>query len=181
MTWGLQNSHKVVYGNYDLTDEDGPDPTVGIEMYKAYMTAMQSAHPDQFPSELKQIPEVDAAAISNQPNLAGITYSRQQCQRCHVGVTGREKRGDYRGTGCSACHVPYSNQGFYEGGDPTIDKTVPGKFLVHRLQATRKSKVHVGDVSYSGIPAESCNTCHNRGKRIGVNYRGLMEFPYGSP
>ncbi|MFQ5568015.1 MAG: hypothetical protein ACE5EU_16805, partial [Paracoccaceae bacterium] len=34
---------------------------------------------------------------------------------------------------------------------------------------------------YSGIPTESCNTCHNRGKRIGVSYQGIMEFPYGSP
>jgi hypothetical protein len=39
----------------------------------------------------------------------------------------------------------------------------------------------VGDVHYSGIPAESCNSCHNRGKRIGVSYQGIMEFPYGSP
>jgi len=36
-------------------------------------------------------------------------------------------------------------------------------------------------VEYSGIPVESCNSCHNRGKRIGVTYQGLMEFPYGSP
>lgn len=28
---------------------------------------------------------------------------------------------------------------------------------------------------------ESCNSCHNRGKRIGVSFQGLMEFPYGSP
>ena len=28
---------------------------------------------------------------------------------------------------------------------------------------------------------ETCNSCHNRGKRIGVTYQGLMEFPYGSP
>ena len=32
-----------------------------------------------------------------------------------------------------------------------------------------------------GIPVETCNSCHNRGKRIGVTYQGLMEFPYGSP
>ena len=133
------------------------------------------------PSEMKQVPEVDVAAISDHPNLAGITYSRQQCQRCHVGVTGREKRGDYRGAGCSSCHVPYSNEGFYEGGDPTIARDLPGKLLVHRLQGSRKSKVHVGDVTYSGIPSETCNSCHNRGKRIGVSYQGIMEFPYGSP
>ena len=180
-SWGVQGDRKVVWGNYDLNDDDGPEPAVGTEAYKAYMTAMIAAHPDQFPAAMEQIPEVDVAAIARHPNLAGITYSRQQCQRCHVGVTGREKRGDYRGAGCSACHVPYGNEGLYEGGDPTIHKEQPGKLLVHRLQGTRKSKVHAGGVTYSGIPTESCNSCHNRGKRIGVSYQGLMEFPYGSP
>ncbi len=50
-----------------------------------------------------------------------------------------------------------------------------------KIQATRKTRVTHGDVEYSGIPVESCNSCHNRGKRIGVTYQGLMEFPYGSP
>ncbi|RME98823.1 MAG: cytochrome C, partial [Alphaproteobacteria bacterium] len=180
-SWGVQEGRKVVWGNYDLKDEDGPEPMVGADEYKDYMIAFVAAHPDQMPSEMKQIPEVDVNQIADHPNLAGVTYSRQQCQRCHVGVTGREKRGDYRGAGCSSCHVPYSNEGKYEGGDPTISKDQPGKLLVHRLQGTRKSKVHVGDVTYSGIPSESCNSCHNRGKRIGVSYQGIMEFPYGSP
>ncbi len=180
-SWGVQKDMKVVWGNYDLEDEDGPEPAVGTDAYLTYMTKMVAAHPDQFPSALTQVPDVDVGAIADHPNLAGITYSRQQCQRCHVGVTGREKRGDYRGSGCSACHVPYSNEGFYEGGDPTINKDQPGHVLVHRMQATRKSKVTVNGMTYSGIPTESCNTCHNRGKRIGVSYQGIMEFPYGSP
>ncbi len=180
-SWGLQEDHKVIWGNYTQEDEDGPEPIAGTDAYKSYMTAMIAEHPDQFPSKQTQIPEVDVNEVSSHPNLAGITYSRQQCQRCHVGVTGREKRGDFRGTGCSSCHVPYSNEGLYEGNDPTIDRTVQGKLLVHTLQATRKSKVTVGDITYSGIPTESCNTCHNRGKRIGVSYQGIMEFPYGSP
>ncbi len=182
-SWGLQAEHKYKahYGNYDLKDEDGPTPTVGSDAYKDYMTAFVAAHPEQVPAELVQVPDVDLEQVAKHPNLAGITYSRQQCQRCHVGVTGREKRGDYRGAGCSSCHVPYSNEGRYEGADPTIDKAVPGKLLVHRMQAGRKSKVQVGEVAYTGIPTESCNSCHNRGKRIGVSYQGIMEFPYGSP
>ncbi|RVU36418.1 cytochrome C [Hwanghaeella grinnelliae] len=180
-SWGVQEDMKVVWGNYDLIDEDGPEPTVGTEAYIEYMTAFVAAHPDQMPSEMKQVPDVDVNAIAEHPNLAGITYSRQQCQRCHVGVTGREKRGDFRGTGCSSCHVPYSNEGLYEGGDPTIAKDQPGKLMLHRMQGSRKSKVKHGDLEYSGIPSETCNSCHNRGKRIGVSYQGIMEFPYGSP
>ncbi len=180
-SWGVQESMKVVWGNYDLKDTDGPTPSIGTDAYKKYMEDYVAAHPDQNPSEMKQIPEVNPDDISKHPNLAGITYSRQQCQRCHVGVTGREKRGDYRGSGCSSCHVPYSTEGFYEGGDPTIVKDQPGKLLVHRMQGSRKSKVKVGKVEYTGIPSETCNSCHNRGKRIGVSYQGIMEFPYGSP
>ncbi|MBO83361.1 MAG: cytochrome C [Actinobacteria bacterium] len=180
-TWGLAKDHEVIWGNYDIEDRDGKKPAVGTEQYKKYMIELMKEHPDQFPTKLKQVPEVNPKEISRRPNLAGITYSRQQCQRCHVGITGRERRGDYRGTGCSACHVPYSNEGLYEGEDPTIDKKQHGKLLVHRLQATREKKVKVGKVTYSGIPTETCNTCHNRGKRIGVSYQGIMEFEYGSP
>jgi len=180
-SWGLQKDRKVVYGNYDVIDEDGIVPAVGTDAYKKYMTAFAKEHPDQMPKHLKQIPEVNVDEISDHPNLAGITYSRQQCQRCHVGIRGRERRGDYRGSGCSSCHVPYSNEGFYEGNDPTIDKTQRGHMLTHQMQGTRKTKVTLGDKHYSGIPAETCVSCHNRGKRAGVSYQGLMEFPYGSP
>ncbi|MGD1924149.1 MAG: hypothetical protein ACFB03_08160 [Paracoccaceae bacterium] len=180
-SWGVQEDMKVVWGNYDLIDEDGPEPAIGTDAYIQYMTDYIAAHPDQMPSEMKQVPEVDVDAIAEHPNLAGITYSRQQCQRCHVGVTGREKRGDFRGAGCSSCHVPYSNDGFYEGGDPTISKEQPGKLMLHRMQGSRKSKVSHNGLEYSGIPNETCSSCHNRGKRIGVSYQGIMEFPYGSP
>ncbi|WP_422378382.1 hypothetical protein [Roseibium sp.] len=180
-SWGVLDTHRSVYGNYDLVDEDGYVPTVGTDAYKDYMVAFAEAHPDQLPSSMEQVPEVDVDSIAQHPNMAGITYSRQQCQRCHVGVTGREKRGDFRGAGCSSCHVPYSNEGLYEGNDPTIAKDQPGKLLTHQMQGSRKSKVKVGEVEYSGIPSETCNSCHNRGKRIGVSYQGIMEFPYGSP
>ncbi|MEA3413054.1 MAG: cytochrome C, partial [Pseudomonadota bacterium] len=180
-SWGIQDNMKTIWGNYDLKDADGPEPAIGSDAYKKYMKQYVAAHPEQITDELKRIPEVDVNKIPKHPNLAGITYSRQQCQRCHVGVTGREKRGDFRGAGCTSCHVPYSNEGLYEGGDPTIPKDEQGHPLVHRMQATRESKVTVHDKTYSGIPTETCSSCHNRGKRIGVSYQGLMEFPYGSP
>ncbi|MDH3634528.1 MAG: cytochrome C [Gammaproteobacteria bacterium] len=182
-TWGIPEvqNHKVPWGNYDVKDGDGPVPSVGTDAYKAYMKDMIAAHKEQFPTELAQIPQPSVDEIEKDPKLAGFTYQRQQCQRCHVTVKGREKRGDYRGQGCSSCHIPYGNEGIYEGGDPTIDKTQKGHMLTHQIQATRKSKVTVGDTTYSGIPVETCNSCHNRGKRIGVTYQGLMEFPYGSP
>ncbi|RTZ75635.1 MAG: hypothetical protein DSZ00_01590 [Gammaproteobacteria bacterium] len=182
-TWGIKEvqNHRVPWGNYAVKDGDGPVPSVGTPEYKAYMKDMMAAHKEQFPTELQQIPQPSVEEIEADPKLAGFTYSRQQCQRCHVTVKGREKRGDYRGQGCSACHIPYGNEGLYEGNDPTIDKKEKGHLLTHQIQATRKPVVKTANAEYSGIPVESCNHCHNRGKRIGVTYQGLMEFPYGSP
>ncbi len=182
-TWGIAEvqNHKVPWGNYDVKDTDGQVPQVGSDEYKAYMKAMVAAHGDQFPKELTQVPQPTVEEIEKDPKLAGFTYQRQQCQRCHVGIKGREKRGDYRGMGCSSCHIPYGNEGYYEGKDPTVNKEEQGHMLTHKIQATRKTKVKHNDVEFSGIPVESCNSCHNRGKRIGVTYQGLMEFPYGSP
>ncbi|MCG8423768.1 MAG: cytochrome C [Proteobacteria bacterium] len=174
-TWGIAQvrDHKVPWGNYDISDTDGQTPMAGTEAYKEYMKELISRYPDQFPVELSQIPQPTVEEIENDPMLAGFTYQRQQCQRCHVGVRGREKRGDYRGMGCSACHILYSNEGYYEGNDPTISKDEPGHLLSHRIHGTREAG--------AGIPVETCNSCHNRGKRIGVTYQGLMEFEYGSP
>ena len=174
-TWGIEEvqNYNVPWGNYDVDDPDGPTPIVGTPEYKKYMEAMIAAHPKQFPTSLTQVPLPSVEEIEADPKLAGFTYQRQQCQRCHVGVRGREKRGDYRGMGCSACHMLYSNEGYYEGGDPTIDKEEHGHLLTHRMHGTRRAG--------NGIPVETCNSCHNRGKRIGVTYQGLMEFPYGSP
>ncbi len=174
-TWGIEEvqNHKVPWGNYDVEDTDGSVPMVGTQAYKDYMAAMTAAHPDQFPTELAQVPLPSVDEIENDPKLAGFTYQRQQCQRCHVGVRGREKRGDYRGMGCSSCHILYGNEGIYEGDDPTTNKEQAGHMLGHRIRGTREAG--------NGIPVETCNSCHNRGKRIGVTYQGLMEFPYGSP
>ncbi len=53
--------------------------------------------------------------------------------------------------------------------------------LVHTIQATREAKVNINGKTYTGIPHETCASCHNRGKRVGVSYQGLMEFPYSTP
>ena len=174
-TWGIDEvrNYQTPWGNYDMDDPDGLIPQAGSDDYKNYMAAMIAAHPDHFPTSMEQVPQPTVEEIEADPKLAGFTYQRQQCQRCHVSVRGREKRGDFRGMGCSSCHMLYGNEGLYQGDDPTIDKNEHGHFLYHRIHATREAG--------QGIPVESCNSCHNRGKRIGVTYQGLMEFPYGSP
>ncbi len=171
--WGIHPLDRTPrYSNYGLDDPDGPIPAVGTQAYKHYI---QELIEDEnvlnlfaIPS-VKEIPNPSPEEIQKNPALAAYTYSRIGCQRCHVGVRGRSRGGDYRRMGCSSCHIPYSNEGFYEGKDPTIPKDKPGHLLVHRVQNSRKAS--------KGIPIETCTTCHNREKRIGVSFQGLMEFP----
>jgi len=195
-SWGSEPTKKVKFANYDIKDEDGKEPAWGTKTYKEYMVALIDKYPDQFPTELKQLPlppsgpedlkqkagESDKDYATRIGYEASITYQRADCQRCHIGVRGRKGRGDWRGMGCSACHIPYANEGIYEGNDPTIDKKEHGHLLVHTMQSTRDQKVKTpSGAEFSGIHPETCNSCHNRGKRIGVSYVGLMEQPYGSP
>lgn len=174
VTWGFDEvqDYNVPWGNYDAEDLDTQEPLSGSPAYKEYMANQIAMYPKQYPNTLKMIPQVTMDDVNSDPKKAGITYQRHDCQRCHIGVRGRERRGDYRGMGCSACHVLYGTDGFYMGDDKTITKEKPGHLLKHQIVATRKT---------GGIPVEACSSCHNRGKRIGVSFQGLMEFPYGSP
>ena len=179
--WGAPDGYKSLYGNYNIDDPDGPEPRWGTDEYKKYMTRLQDHFPNVYVTSLEELPEADIYSISEHPEQAVLTYLRGDCQRCHVGVQGKQRRGDYRGMGCAACHIPYSDEGLYEGGDPSISKDKPGHLLVHSIQSSRKTKVKVNDITYSGIPSETCTSCHNRGKRIGVSYLGLIESPYDTP
>ncbi len=173
-TWGFEETanFKNPWGNYAITDQDGQTPMIGTKAYKSYMKDQISMYPNQYPKKLDLMPNPSVEEVKKDPKKAAFAYQRQDCNRCHIGVRGREKRGDYRGMGCSACHILYSNDGYYEGKDKSIKPDEKGHMLKHQIIGNRKT---------GGIPVETCSSCHNRGKRIGVSFQGLMEFPYGSP
>jgi hypothetical protein len=179
-SFGAKEGYQHTVGNYKTKNPSDPHKRLGTKSYQAYMKKLQMMEPQVFPQEMSELPPAPTAdEVEDDPSLAVYTYLRQECLRCHTGSKGRSRRGDYRGIGCASCHMPYSNQGIYEGGDTTISKK-PGHMLVHSIQSSRKVKVKVHDVEYSGVPVETCSTCHNRGKRIGVSYQGLMETAYGA-
>ena len=179
--WKSQTGYNAVYANYDVNDPDGPRPVFGTEAYKDYMLHLKKQFPNNFPDSMIQLPEVNFDSLHAHPEQGALTYIRGECQRCHTGVKGAQRRGDYRGMGCASCHIPYSDEGLYEGGDKALDKSKRGRMLVHSIQSSRKAKVSVHGKTYSGIPSETCTSCHNRGKRIGVSYLGIMESPYDTP
>ncbi len=177
--FGGKEGYTHVNGNYKTKNPSDLHSRLGTKKYQEYMQKLSKMEPQAFPKEMKQLPPAPTAEeVEKDPSLAVYTYLRQECLRCHTGSKGRSRRGDYRGIGCASCHVPYSNAGLYEGDDKTISKTQAGHMLVHSIQSSRKVKVAVHGVHYSGVPTETCSTCHNRGKRIGVSYQGLMETAY---
>jgi len=181
--FGLPEDYVHRWGNYDARNPADPEQRLGTEAYRAYMERLRRKEPGVFPDALQTVPEApaDPGVLDEHPELAAFTYIRTECQRCHLAVRGRAERGDWRGMGCSACHLPYGNEGLYEGGDESIPKDRPGHALVHSIQATREASVSAHGATWSGIPVETCTTCHDRGKRIGVSFQGLMESAFTSP
>lgn len=170
-TFGAQQDQVHRYANYPV-DRLPDDQLGGSPAYRVYMAAFEATHPDELPAHMDGLPAPPVEAITADPRKVGFTYLREECQACHVGVRGKARRGDWRGLGCAACHMPFSNEGFSQSGDPTIPRDVPGQVAVHRIRGTRET---------GGIPTETCTTCHNRGKRIGVSFTGVMETPYPTP
>lgn len=71
------------------------------------------------------------------------------CLDCHLHGEGIDAPYYYRSTGCSSCHVLYSDDGLYQGNDPTIPADEPGHMATHSFT--------------TAIPYYQCNHCHNRG------------------
>ena len=150
--WGAQDTKNAIYATYDIADNDGDVPKE--------RGALKS---------LKQLPlHYDPSKPISKTNHPIDDYLRNQCLRCHLWSSGDERDGDYRASGCAACHVIYSNKGTYEGNDKAISKEQKDRPRFHRI--TTK------------IPTYQCIHCHNRGGRTGVSYIGTMESDgYGSP
>ena len=74
--------------------------------------------------------------------------------------------GDYRGEGCSACHVPYADDGLSQSRDPTIDHFEPGHPKEHRM-------VRFPDTA-------TCTRCHYGDASIGLHFRGLSQLAPGA-
>ncbi len=145
---GLQEKSDAVYATYAVTD-DSPEGSKAVKGFA-------------------QIPTYDPTKPESAENHPVHDYLRNQCLRCHLWSDGHQRDGDYRASGCAACHVEYSDAGTYEGGDRTIPKDQKDRPRFHRI--TRN------------VTTTQCLHCHNRGGRTGMSYVGMMESDgYGTP
>jgi hypothetical protein len=88
---------------------------------------------------------------------------RKECTSCHLWTAPKALKGNFRATGCAACHMPYGEDGKSLSVDPAGPKHKTGRPLRHVLT--------------KAIPVTQCATCHNGGSRAAMNFRGLMEAP----
>ena len=156
------------YANLTLEDPLTSVPVAGSKTYKTWVArAIREEAIDYLSSVERLVTYPEAVKLWGEPAAMMVDYYRKECARCHVWTDGAKYRGDRRAGGCSACHVLYSNDAFYQGGDPAIFKDEVDRPLRHQITIK--------------IPSVQCTRCHTRGKRIGTSFVGIMEFPYESP
>jgi hypothetical protein len=138
----------------------------GLQDEKETTHFTMSKYPIRALSEAKPLPvgtvsELEAFPTYAETNNLFVDLMRKECMQCHHWTEGVQRRGDFRGTGCAACHMTYDAEGKSRSGDRTIPKDRPGHPIKHIL--TKK------------IPVSTCGTCHAGGNRIAPAYTGKME------
>ncbi len=89
-------------------------------------------------------------------------YMVKSCFRCHLHAFGENKLpGDFRSSGCTACHMTYHNDGLSRSNDPLINKQNTPHPIRHELTTSP--------------PAATCTHCHYRGGRLGISFQGYRE------
>ena len=150
---GLQDQD-AIYGSHPAVDD-------GFTGEAGTVASLVTLSP---PSE-EAVQSAIAGVEDDQKALEQVAYDHylaKNCNTCHAaGYPKNNSRATYRSTGCSSCHVVYSQDGVYEGNDAAIPKTAPVYPKLHEIT--------------SAIPAEQCATCHYQGGRIGLLFRGIRE------
>ncbi|MBL8856971.1 MAG: hypothetical protein JNL28_00485 [Planctomycetes bacterium] len=105
------------------------------------------------------------------------------CGDCHLGSAGANNRaGDFRSSGCSACHMPYSLSGRSGSSDPNINKIEPvdpddidaperSHARSHRIASVKKTGTDGKPVP--GMDDATCAGCHQGSNRTVMQYWGI--------
>lgn len=107
-------------------------------------------------------------------------FLAKKCLRCHINSPAPHRMGDYRATGCAACHMVYSNDGKTRTGDKAIlgvANKAPEKIDVSGVHPTTKRGYPLLHKFTSAVPTMQCARCHS-GNRTGTEYLGLVEHDY---
>lgn len=155
---GLLGLGEAPYADFAMKDPLGSSPVSGSRLYRNWIHRALSSGEIRLVSQVKAFPMMDELSFSWQRKKGRyvVEYYRKACGRCHLWNRGRFLRGEYRASGCSACHVLYNERGLYLGKDATIPKGVSGHPQFHRLTAkvphTQCARCHMAIYKHSRFP-----------------------------
>ncbi len=105
------------------------------------------------------------------------------CGDCHLGSSGANNRyGDFRPSGCSACHMPYSQDGRSRSLDPNVPKNEPlnpdaideperAHIRSHKVRGVARTLTN--GTTVQGIDDHTCAGCHQGSNRMVMQYWGI--------
>jgi hypothetical protein len=156
---------------------------------------VMSQHGVTGPGQLFNNADYDAALLAAHQNPDGSVITgtplddlfHEQvaftCGDCHLGSAGANNRyGDFRSSGCTACHMRYSLSGRSTTGDPNVDTTEPldpddidEPELPHPKRHLIQSvaKTLPGGEMVEGIDDYACAGCHQGSNRTVMQYWGI--------
>ena len=110
-------------------------------------------------------------------------FLKTKCLRCHLDAPGPHRPGDYRSTGCSACHMIYTNDGISLSHDRAIQALQEKEKTQNRFERKFANKAMSNRRGYpllhkftTAIPSVQCEHCHNN-NGVGEEFEGLLAKP----
>ena len=145
---GAQASPHGIYASVSVVD---PNPVASDACSSDSLERFEP--PPVSPSTLR--PPLNVASAQDQ-------YLVKSCLRCHLADFGENRfPGDFRSSGCTACHMHYEDDGLSRSNDPRINKQTAPHPATHELTTSP--------------PIATCTHCHYRGGRLGISYQGYRE------
>ena len=105
------------------------------------------------------------------------------CGDCHLGSAGQNNRaGDFRSSGCSACHMRFGIDGKSKSSDPNVVKTEPlnpdaindpEKVHILKHQIVSIARTDPDGTQVDGIGDHNCAGCHQGSNRTVMQYWGV--------
>jgi hypothetical protein len=126
----------------------------------------------------------DGRVVTGSP-LANLFHEQVAftCGDCHLGSAGANNRaGDFRSSGCTACHMPYSLGGRSGSKDPHMLKNEPldpddiddperAHVAAHRIVSVKKTLPNGEQID--GMGDLTCAGCHQGSNRTVMQYWGI--------
>jgi hypothetical protein len=110
-------------------------------------------------------------------------FLKTKCLRCHLDAPGPHRPGDFRSTGCSACHMVYTNDGISLSHDRAIQALQEKENKQNRFGQKFANKSMSNHRGYpllhkftTAIPSVQCEHCHNN-NGVGEEFEGLLAKP----